>query len=71
MPGIFGLFFIFFAIVEISDGRVYPARGAKIIVAAQSPISFRVLVSVELLAGIALIGASFYRLRQRRKKRLS
>ena len=68
VPGIFGVFFILFGIVEISEGKFYPQRGGRIIVAAQSPISFWIMICVEFAAGIFLIGMTWYGLRHRDKQ---
>lgn len=68
VPAVFGLFFISFAIIEISEGKVYPQRGGEIIVATRSPISFWLMVCVEMAGGIFLIGMTWYGLRRSGKK---
>lgn len=68
VPGVFGLFFLSFAVVEISVGEFYPQRGGRIIVAARSPVSFWILTCVELAAGIFLIGMTWYGLRRSAKR---
>ncbi len=68
VPGVFGLLLIAFAVVEISAGEFYPRRGGRIVVAARSPVSFRVLTGVELAAGVFLIAMTLYGLRRSAKR---
>ncbi len=68
VPGIFGVFFISFAVIEISQGEYYSQRGGRIVVAARSPISFWIMICVEFAAGIFLIGMTWYGLRHTDKK---
>ncbi len=68
LPAICGLYLIAFTIIEIVQGKVYPTKGAPVIVETEHPIEFWISICLEGGGGIFLIFIAWYGLRRKAKK---